>query len=317
MRLCNVGSMKLLALGVLGLACTPSTTAQPEPEVVAPPAEAQRAEPTAEKVTPPAPPQEGAPCGELGCRAYSSAALAFQAVLDEEKPLVLGLGEAHAQKGTEHIASSVKRFTADLLPLLQGRASDLIVELLVPDGTCVAKEKQVKKQQEKVTKPQAKENQNEYVALGHAAKKLGVIPDVLRPSCQDLDAITKAGGNDVAVMLETIERLTEKKVKELLAANAKAGKQSVVVAYGGALHNDLEPREGMAAWSYGPAFAEHTGQRYVELDLIVPEYIKDTDSWNAQAWVKHYDPKQHGARATLFKQGPKRWVLVFPVTTAE
>src|SRR5262245_36176227 len=60
-------------------------------------------------------PSAAAPSGEcaaLGCRLFDTPADAFRAVL-ETKPLVIAIGEAHAQKGTEGIASSAKRFTSD------------------------------------------------------------------------------------------------------------------------------------------------------------------------------------------------------------
>ena len=40
---------------------------------------------------------------------------------------VIAIGEAHAPKGAV-ATSAAKRFTEDLLPLLAGRASDLLVE---------------------------------------------------------------------------------------------------------------------------------------------------------------------------------------------
>jgi hypothetical protein len=69
-------------------------------------------------------------CG-ADCRQYDSVGDAF---LDEfldaivGNPRVIGIGEAHAPKGAT-AASAAKRFTADLLPLLEGKASDLLLEL--------------------------------------------------------------------------------------------------------------------------------------------------------------------------------------------
>jgi hypothetical protein len=228
----------------------------------------------------------------------------------------LGIGEAHAQRGTEHIPSTTKRFTEQLLPSLQGRASDLIVELMMPNDSCKKTTEKVATQQKPVTKPQAESNQNEYVTLGHVARKRGIVPDVLRPSCEDLKQITEAGNNDIDVMLATIARLTGAKVQALLAQNEKDGKPAMVVGYGGALHNDVAPSEAKESWSYGPALSQATNGRYVELDLIVPEYIKDTDTWKALPWVPHYDRDKLGDKTVLFEVGPKSYVLVFPLTSA-
>src|SRR5688500_17396625 len=65
--------------------------------------------------TPPASADKGEACGDLCCRAFASPEAAFSEVLSE-RPLVLGIGEAHAQKGSEGIVSTTKRFTEALLP---------------------------------------------------------------------------------------------------------------------------------------------------------------------------------------------------------
>lgn len=45
----------------------------------------------------------------------------------ESDPLILGVGEAHAQRGSEAVASSTKRFTEAFLPILAPRSSDVVV----------------------------------------------------------------------------------------------------------------------------------------------------------------------------------------------
>lgn len=253
-------------------------------------------------------------CGELGCRTFATVNEAIAVVL-AKKPLVIGIGEAHAQKGTEDIPSTTKRFTEQILPTLQGRASFLAVELMLPNPKCQKETKQVAKQQKPVTEPQAETNQNEYVVLGKRAKALGIVPDLLRPSCDDLTRITQAGAGDIGVMLETIAKLTRETAVAELGRNKQAGKQDLmVVAYGGALHNDVAPRPGRETWTYGPDLAKATGDRYLELDLIVPEYIKDTDTWTSLPWFKHYDRDKLGDKVVLFSPTPTSYVLVFPKT---
>jgi hypothetical protein len=90
-------------------------------------------------------------CG-ADCRQYDSVGDAF---LDEfldaivGNPRVIGIGEAHAPKGAT-AASAAKRFTADLLPLLEGKASDLLLELMMPPAGCADAAAQVKKKQQVV-----------------------------------------------------------------------------------------------------------------------------------------------------------------------
>lgn len=291
-------------------------------EAVAPESSAPPPYPSASLAAAPQPgpppridPSLGKPCGALECRLFDTPQAALSRVL-LARPLVLGVGEAHAQKGMEGVRSSAKRFTDELLPTLTGRASDLVVELMLPPKSCAkpAAEKQVRAQQREVTQHQAEGNQNEYLAMNEAARKAAVLPDALRPTCADLEAAAKAGDGAVPKMLETIARLAGDKGAELVARNQKAGADKVVVLYGGALHNDAEPRPERAAWSFGPALIKATGGRYVELDMFVPESIQDTESWKAMPWHAHYDRAAHGASTVLFQTGPASWVLIFPKT---
>jgi hypothetical protein len=258
-------------------------------------------------------PKSGRPCGALDCRLYDTPEDALAAVL-ADKPLVLGIGEAHAQKGMEGVDSAAKRFTERLLPAMKDRASDLVVELMLPPKDCKPAEQKVRTQQREVTKHQAESNQNEYVTMGDVARKLGVVPDALRPSCADLERTAKAGDDAIATMLENIARLAGTKAKELVARNQKLGADKMIVLYGGALHNDTTPKPGRESWSFGPELAKATGERYVELDVFVPESIQDTDAWKAMAWHAHYNPAAHAGATALFKTGPSSWAMIFPKT---
>src|SRR5579871_4478309 len=75
-------------------------------------------------------PAQGEPCGPLGCAQFASPREAFLAAVAGDARVV-AVGEAHAQRGAT-APSAAKRFTDDLLPLLAGRASDLLVELMMP-----------------------------------------------------------------------------------------------------------------------------------------------------------------------------------------
>ena len=296
----------VLSLSLSACAAAPPPAAPPAPATSAPAVSASAA-PTTD------PPAAGRPCGALECRLFDTPEGAFLAVL-ADKPKVLGVGEAHAQKGMEGIDSAAKRFTQSLLPLLKGRASDLVVELMLPPKGCKPAEQKVRTAQKEVTKHQAASNQSEYVTMGDAARKVGVIPDALRPTCDDLDAAAKAGDLAIPRMLETIARLAGHKARELVARNDKLGQDRVVVLYGGALHNDASPKPERASWSFGPDLARATGDRYVELDVFVPESIQDTDAWKSLPWFPHYDRAAHAGATALFKTGPSSWALIFPRT---
>ncbi|WP_437950487.1 hypothetical protein WME98_06325 [Sorangium sp. So ce296] len=251
-----------------------------------------------------------APCGALGCLAFDAPAQAFAHVL-QSGPRVLAVGEAHAQQGADGVPSATRRFTELFLPALAGRASDLIVELWAVDPRCKKEQvARVEEEQKAVTQTQSAGNQGEFLALGSEAKRLGIRPRLLAPSCQEYDAIVRAGPDAVTAMLEMIARLTAAEAKALLGREDAADK--MVIAYGGALHNDVAPGPGRERWSFGPELSAATGGKYVELDLIVREFIKDSESWRALPWYPHFDREAHPDETVLFNPAPGAYVLIFP-----
>lgn len=304
-------TLVLTLTAIPSLGCTTPPQGTPAPRVSAP--RIASASAPAPALAPSSIPPAHA-CTALGCRLFDTPADAFRAIL-ETKPLVIAIGEAHAQKGTEAIPSSAKRFTDELLPLLEGRASDLLLELMAPPKGCKKVTEEVKTKQKVVTSKQAESAQNEYVVMGNEARKRAVVPDLLRPSCADLDAIDKAGDDAIGASLATIARLTRTQVLELLSRNDKAGADRIVVTYGGAMHNDRTPPSERAAWSFGPELAARTKDRYVEIDLFVPEFIQDTESWKKLAWYPHFDRNLHPDKTTLFNPRPGSYVVIFPRTT--
>lgn len=252
-------------------------------------------------------------CGQIPCRTFRSAGEAFQAVL-ERKPLVLGVGEAHAQRGTESIEPAVRRFTHELLPLLRGIASDLVVEILLPNAGCQKEGKAVAREQRVVTEKQTASTRSDYVLLASAAREVGIVPHALTPSCDDLSLIASAGPEVVTTSLTVVTRLATSSLDRLLEAQDSTRRARLVVAYGGAMHNDARPRSGHEKWSFGPTMIQKTRARYIELDLIVPEFIADSESWRALSWVAAFDREAHPESARLLEPSPGSFVLVFPKT---
>jgi len=259
-------------------------------------------------------PLGGTSCGSEGgveCATFDRVEDAFLAVLKED-PAVLAVGEAHAQRGAT-VASSAKRFADTLLPLLAGRSSDLLVELMMPPKGCVKQAEAMRSAQKPVTSQQAAGNQNEYLAMGDAARKLGIVPDLLRPSCQDLAAVEDAGADAIDVSLATIARLTTAQAEKMVDRDraSAADKKKMVVTYGGALHNDATPPAERAQWAFGPALSKYVEGRYVEVDLYVPEFIEDTDTWRKLPFYTAYQKAKPAAKPTLFRVAPRSYVLVF------
>jgi hypothetical protein len=260
----------------------------------------------------------GTPCGELGCVQFDTAKEAFLEAAYPSTgttagpPRVLAIGEAHAQKGAT-ASSAAKRFTEDLLPALTGRASDLLVELMMPPTGCADAAAEVRKKQAPATSRQAETNQNEYVTMGDRARALGIVPDLLRPSCADMDLVRSAGDQAIEASLELIARLCGTQALRLVDRDARsdADTDKAVVVYSGMLHNDLSPPPERAKWSYAPALDARVGGRLVSIDLVVPEFIVDDDTWRSLPWYAHYDRAKLGSRVTLFKLADRSYVLVF------
>ena len=268
----------------------------------------------------PALPAGAAACaGAVGgpaCLRFGSVEDAFRWVLAHQ-PAILAVGEAHAQKGTEGIPSATKRFTESFLPVLENRASDVLVEAWAGDPKCQREVKAVASAQKPVQQAQAQTNPNEYLALGNRAKALGMVPDLLRPTCDDYANLADAGADSITASLELIKRLTQAHATRLFQRNETAKNGKLVVTYGGAMHNDLAPTEALRKFSFGPELATATGGRYVELDLIVPEYVKNTESWQKLPWYASWQadggPKD---KPTLYRLGDRSFVLLFPTTPA-
>ena len=110
-------------------------------------------------------------------------------------------------------------------------------------------------------------------------------------------------------MLEIIARLSAAEVTKALPADNEP-----VLVYGGAMHNDLFPRAGHERWSFGPELDRVTAHRYVELDLIVPEMISESDAWMAQPWYADYDARAQGHKAILFRTRPALVRADFPAS---
>jgi hypothetical protein len=293
---------RALLLAALLVACDRRVAPAPSSTVAAP---------SASVAAPAAPPS---PCGDLTCTQHDSASEAFLEAAGGD-PAVLAIGEAHAQKGAT-VPSAAKRFTEEILPALVGRASDLLVELMMPPTGCNAATSEVKKKQAPATTQQAPTNQNEYMVMGDKARALGIVPDLLRPSCGDMDMVRDAGDDAIDASLRLIARLCGTQAGKLVDRDARsdADRAKAVIVYSGMLHNDLTPPPDRAAWSYAPTLDAKVGGKLVSIDLVVPEFIADDDTWKSLPWVSHYDRAKLGSKVTLIKTADRSYVLVFAET---
>jgi hypothetical protein len=255
-----------------------------------------------------------APCHESTCLFFSSNAEATNYLTSHYRPQVLGFGEAHAQIGATS-RSTALRFSDSILPAFQGNAPFLLVELMAPPTGCVADKEHVQKETAPILETQAPTNQADYFEIGHRARQLGIPPDLLRPTCEDLRAI---GSGDEAIVktMETIARLSSAELAKHLPKGDQPAwalsRPQFVVAYGGALHNDATPSAPYAAWSYGPQILKDTEGRYLEVDLLLPEGLTESP-WARFDWfpqvIAAFDEKRP-SEAALIVRGPKSVALI-------
>ncbi len=254
-----------------------------------------------------------APEPEVPHRMFPSAAMALRYVLYKTKPQVVGFGEVHQRHSTSEIPSALSRFTTSMLPSISGDTSDLIVETWVSEGGCGGTEQAVSEDLEETTeRPEATEN--ETVTLIQSAYDFNIQPHVLELSCDDYDNIYGGkDGVDYLGLLEMIGTKIEQKAHRVLdwRAETRAKAKPMVTIYGGAIHNDAHPGRSWQEVSYGPALRKSTSDRYVEVDLFVPEFVEQSGLFVDQPWYSTFLAKSSKNQVLLIETGPSAFIIVF------
>ncbi|MDP2315898.1 MAG: hypothetical protein Q8P41_23585 [Pseudomonadota bacterium] len=236
-------------------------------------------------------------------RVFPSAAAAVAFVL-EARPRIIGIGEVHATTGGPAGPTTLARFTNTLLPVLAPTTSDLVIETWRVDGTCGEQAEQVVAQVETETKrPEA--TKSELVLLVEAAVALQVRPHDLAISCAEYATLSDPGGE---IAYDRLLRLLTGKLGDY-AQRGLDTPDATIVLYGGAVHNDVFPKEGLVDYSYGAAARAKGGEAYVELDLYAPELVRGNATLVEPAWAPLLDLTGPD-RALLYERGPGSWVLL-------
>jgi hypothetical protein len=227
------------------------------------------------------------------------------------RPRVIGLGEFHQTTGSLPVRSAIERFIDELDVATRG-ASDLIVETWVEAGACGEREAVVSKDVREVTRrPPVVENH--VLRLLSGAKKRGLTPHVLKLTCDDYEYLSADGGEvDYEKMLGLIKR----KLAEVAALvydyrSKQGGDPRTILIYGGALHNDLHPHEGLEFMSYAADITALVGEGYVEIDLYVPEYIAGNALLSQQPWYPVFEREAGPDRVLVFERSPRSYILIF------
>ncbi len=260
------------------------------PEPSSPPASAPASEP------------EAAPLPAH--RVFPSAAEAVRYALASQ-PRVVGVGEVHATTDGPQVPTTISRFTQEILPLLAPSTTDLVIETWRLDSACGPQAEQVVVQVEVDTK-RPEETKSEIVVLAERALALGVRPHDLVLTCAEYAPLSEDSGEiDYDALLTLLTTKLDDYVQRGLESS-----DARVVLYGGAMHNDLHPREGMESWSYGVAAAEKGGAQYVELDLYQPELLLGKDALVEPEWAPLLERAVGPDRAVLYERGPGSFVVL-------
>ena len=284
--------------------------------------------PTAEAETP------------LFARRFPTVWSAVAATLEND-PVVVAFGELHQTRSTAGVPSALRRFTEEIWPEVAGRFSHLVVETWIATGRCGDAERSATEDLQRATeRPVA--TGGEIETLLRAAAARGIAPRILSVTCADYASMLGTGpGVDYDRALRVTERALE--ATTLAALKERWRWRSPVrpglAIYGGALHNDVYPLPGLAPYSFAPKLMAATLGRYVEIDLIVPEYAAQTPSVRAQPWWRLYlrarskgrsqgrgrgpapapgsdagpAPPGVGADATvMISRGPRSFVIILP-----
>ena len=233
------------------------------------------------------------------------------ATLLARKPRVVAFGEIHQTTASLRVPSSLKHFTEELLAVVAPRASDLVVETWVTEGKCGKTEKAVLAEVKKTTERPV-QTEDEVVTLIKRAKAAGVKPHILSVSCKEYENIYQGkGGVDYDALLRMTSEKLEAGVREVLGKPGRDDQRAVVV-YGGALHNDLVPAEGLSTYTFGESVSKTVGGKYLEVDLYVPEYVEKQKSLRAEPWYRAYKKAARPGQAVMIERRLDSYVFVFP-----
>lgn len=226
---------------------------------------------------------------------------------------VLGIGELHSRVDRKSNVSSLAAFT-EVVPELGDKISDLVVETYVVDKKCgKAAVVATQKVEKDVKRPEAVKS--EIGKLADAARAAKIQPHAMTLSCKDYEAIAPAKGQaDPVAMLDiTTKELTRITASAIAFRDKQQDKRPWIVVYGGALHNDRFPKEALAIWSYAPAIDKASGDKYVEIDLFVPELAEAEKLFAEEPWLPLV--KVVSTRVVVWQRGERSFVVLLPRST--
>lgn len=225
--------------------------------------------------------------GDLGygedAKLFDTASLAIAHIIKshpKNRPRVLGFGEFHKLDTSAPVRSALRQFAGGMIDLLADSTSDLVLESWTVDPKCGRTAKTVTKQvKQSIERPA--ETESEMQLLARKVKSHGIRGHVLKFECAEYKELLLDGQLDHTKLLTAVNKKLASSTKRALESSDK---EKMLVIYGGATHNNLTPYEGLESWSYGPEIAKFTDEGYIEIDLYVPEFVRDDDLLKTEAW---------------------------------
>lgn len=268
--------------------------------------------PRGEPATPPAPPAPRVTAADQ--LRFDDLGQVLRAILPDDAR-VIGFGELHARTDRAQVESALARFTAEGLPAIADKLSDLVVETWLVDKTC-GKPAEEATAKIAITTRRPQQTHSEIGALAEAARKAGIQPHAMKLTCEDYTRISPPDKDvDPVEMLTVTTRELGRIASEAVAhRDGEATHKPWIAVYGGALHNDRFPDAGVAEWSYAAKLDAATHGHFVEVDLIVPELAEADAMSQKQPWFELV--KSAGKLLAVWKRGERSFVVVLPRTKA-
>jgi hypothetical protein len=241
---------------------------------------------------------------------YPDLAAALAAIVPTDAR-VIGFGEMHSRTDRAQVTSALSHFTREGLPSLADKLSDLIVETWIVDPKCGQSAKTATAKVE-ITVRRPQETKSEIAVLAETARAAKIQPHAMKLSCADYERVAPSG-KDVQpdVMLGLITRELGRIADEAVRHRDKEPNHRPWIAlYGGSLHNDRFPATGVEDWSYAARVDQLTGNKFVEIDLIVPELAEADPAARKQPWFPLVTSTDDTVK--VWKRGERSFVVLFP-----
>ena len=234
---------------------------------------------------------------------------ALREVIIRSSPEIIGFGEFHTVEGHNQKVKSALAHFIKMLDLLKGYINDMILETWITNGNCGQVEKQATESiEETIQRPESTES--EIIQLINSLKQKNISPHILTITCNEYESLLdKNKEMDYEKLLKMITDLTLKKTKQFF------GRNRTVATYGGAIHNSLYPQKDDINYSYGPILKKISKNKYVEVDLIVPEYVEpDAEFIKNELWYPYFKKFKSKSKTLLLEVKPFSYAIIFPWT---